>query len=125
LLPAAGLALTHQPLWTVACCGLLGEAFACWISIVRLKRRDGVPLAASLLPAGLVLASVLGAGAFVALGFYRLAPIAGLSWTALGVVLATVVMSALIPELRTEMSGVYARIGRAAARSRLTVFQAR
>jgi O-antigen/teichoic acid export membrane protein len=63
LLPALGLALTHQPVWLLACAGLIGEALACRAAFTRLQRRDGVPLRTSLLPAGgVTLAAALALG---------------------------------------------------------------
>lgn len=34
----------------VACSALVGEAFACWVSFSRLKRRDGVPIREGIMP---------------------------------------------------------------------------
>src|ERR1041385_2103276 len=58
LLPALGLALQQHPVWLVAGTGLLGEAVACAVAIFRLRRRDNIPVAASLIPLGWVVASI-------------------------------------------------------------------
>lgn len=68
LLPALGLALQQQPVWLVALTGLLGEAVACAVAIFRLRRRDNIPLVASLVPLGWVVASISVAAAVVWLG---------------------------------------------------------
>ena len=58
LLPAVFFALQHQPVWLVACTGLLGEALACAVAIFRLRRRDNIPLLTTLVPLGWVVASI-------------------------------------------------------------------
>jgi O-antigen/teichoic acid export membrane protein len=107
LAPAAVLAMTHQPLWCVACCGLLGESLACWISIVRLRRRDGIPLSSSLIPAAWVLFAVGCAGAMVLLGAHRLPPGPGLSVAVLGSCIGVSFLIVRNPELRTEVWRLY------------------
>lgn len=63
LLPAAACAWKRGPLWLVACSALVGEAFSCWVSFSRLRKRDGVPVREGIVPtftvAGFVLAALL------------------------------------------------------------------
>lgn len=102
LLPALVLAWLQQPVWLVACTGLLGETAACAVAIVRLRRRDGIPLAASLVPLGWVAALVVAAAVVAGFGAH--------GWPAVwGLVAATVTASAaggwmilVLPELRHE-----------------------
>jgi O-antigen/teichoic acid export membrane protein len=104
LLPALGLALQHQPVWLVACTGLLGEAIACAVAVVRLRRRDNIPLSASLVPMAWVVTWVSIAAAVVWLGGARHWPvafgllIAGSLATASGILIAV-----SLPELRQEI----------------------
>jgi O-antigen/teichoic acid export membrane protein len=65
LLPALGAAILKQPVWMIACVGVVGETSACAYSFLRLRRRDGVMLLVSLRPtawvaAVLVLALLVG-----------------------------------------------------------------
>ena len=62
LLPATVVALTGQPLWSVACTGLFGEALACAVSFNRLTKRHGVPLPLNAVPTLIVATAVLAAG---------------------------------------------------------------
>jgi len=108
LLPASACALTRQPVWTIACTGLLGEALACWASFLRLRRHDGVPLADSLAAAGMTLLATGVAGAIAASGFYRLHAGAGLALAAIGATVGAAGMIAALPELRVEVGRLYA-----------------
>ncbi|MBX3744452.1 MAG: oligosaccharide flippase family protein [Verrucomicrobiae bacterium] len=63
LLPALAIGFLRDPVWMIAAVGLLGEFVACWVAFRRLSRRDGVPLATSLVPSGLVLLIIAAAGA--------------------------------------------------------------
>jgi O-antigen/teichoic acid export membrane protein len=108
LAPAFFFALTRQPLWLIACTGLLGEAVASWISILRLKRRDGVPLSTSVGAVAWVILPVGTAGLLAFAGFYRLPPFVGLALAALGAGAGGVAMIAATPELRSEALGLYA-----------------
>jgi O-antigen/teichoic acid export membrane protein len=108
LIPAAAAAFAQQPLWVIACTGLIGEALACWVSFLRLKRRDSVPLASSLVPASWVLLAVAVAGAFVLLGFHRLPTLLGVLLAALGAFVGAVVTAAALPEIRSEAGTLYA-----------------
>jgi len=109
LIPALALAVAHQPVWMLACTGLIGEAFACAAAFLRLRRRDGVPLLISLVPVGWVSLSVALAIVFWSLGvrFW------GLYLTVLAaVILATangVFMVAAMPVLRTEVGAFWDR----------------
>ena len=62
LVIAFAVALSGLPIWMVAGSGLAGEFAACWVSFLRLTRRDGIPLKRSLIPASLILFSVVLAG---------------------------------------------------------------
>lgn len=50
LVPALAVAMTHQPVWMMACAGFIGEFLAGWVSMVRLERRDGIKLSIGLKP---------------------------------------------------------------------------
>ena len=62
LVPASAVALSGQPLWTVACTGLFGEALACAVSFNRLSKRHRVPLALNVWPTAIVATTVVSAG---------------------------------------------------------------
>jgi O-antigen/teichoic acid export membrane protein len=62
LVTAYSIALGGNPVWMIACAGLLGEFVACSVSFLRLTRRDGVPLIRSLVPASLVVVAVVLSG---------------------------------------------------------------
>jgi O-antigen/teichoic acid export membrane protein len=65
LLPALALVMQHQAIWLIACTGLIGEALACCVAIVRLRRRDNIPNAATLIPLTFVVAWIsIGAAVF-------------------------------------------------------------
>jgi O-antigen/teichoic acid export membrane protein len=108
LIPAAAVALAQQPLWLIACTGLFGEALACWISFLRLRQRDSVPLSSSLVPASGVLLAVATSGALVLLGFYRLPPMFSVLLAVSGACIAAVATIAALPELRNETGTLYA-----------------
>lgn len=103
LVPALALALQRQPVWLVACTGLLGEALACAVAVVRLRRRDNIPLAASLVPMAWVVAWISIAAAVAWLGARH--------WSVpLGLLIATslatasgVLIAVSLPELRQEI----------------------
>jgi O-antigen/teichoic acid export membrane protein len=103
LLPALVLAALQQPVWWIACTGLLGEAVACWVAIVRLRRRDGVSLAAPVIPLAWVTALIATAGLAVGLGVHGWP----LPWSLLSVGLAAGAAGSLmvwvLPELRREV----------------------
>jgi O-antigen/teichoic acid export membrane protein len=109
LIPAAALAVAQQPLWAIACTGLLGEALACWGAFVRLRRRDLVPLKSSLLPAAWVLLAVGIAGTFVVLGFHRLPALVALATAAVAACAGAAATIFALPELRSEGANLYAR----------------
>jgi O-antigen/teichoic acid export membrane protein len=103
LLPALCLALLQQPIWLVACTGLLGETLACAVAILRLRRRDNIPLMASFVPLGWVVSSIAVAAAVVWLGGHHLP----LGWGLLVAGLLAAAGGGLIvvslPELRREI----------------------
>jgi O-antigen/teichoic acid export membrane protein len=108
LIPAAAVAFAQKPLWLIACTGLLGEALACWISFLRLRRRDSVPLSNSLVPASWVLLAVATSGALVLVGFHRLPPGLSVSLAAFGACVGAIATIAALPELRSEAGKLYA-----------------
>lgn len=102
LLPALALAWFRQPVWLVACTGLLGESAACGVAIIRLRRRDGVPLAASLVPLGWVAALVLGAAAIAGAGAQGWPTLWGLLAAGTLATAGGGLMILVLPELRRE-----------------------
>ena len=54
LVPAFFVAIAQKPLWMVACIGIVGESLASAVSLMRLRRRDYIPLMVSLVPIGWV-----------------------------------------------------------------------
>jgi O-antigen/teichoic acid export membrane protein len=107
LVPALGLAMAHAPLWSIAGCGLVGEAGACWISLRRLRRRDAVPLTSSLIPTGWILAAVTVAGGAAAAGLYSLPTTVGMLLAATGVCVGAAGIIVALPELRHEAAKLY------------------
>ena len=107
LIPAAAAAFTQQPLWSIACTGLVGEALACWISFLRLRRRDSVPLSNSLVPASWVLLAVATSGVLVLLGFHQLPPTFSVLLAAFGACIGAAATIAALPELRNEAGKLY------------------
>jgi len=102
LLPALGLVMQHQPIWLVACTGLIGEALACGVAVVRLRRRDKIPNSATLVPLTLVVAWIgVGAAVFLAVGSSW--PIAWSLMLAVGLAAASSVTALSLPELRREI----------------------
>jgi len=102
LAPMLVLAFRHEPIWVLACCGLLGEVFACWFSIVRLRRRDGVPAGITLGPAIWLLALVTAGGGLAWAGAHVSSMLGGLSLAAACALAAGIGTMALLPELRRE-----------------------
>lgn len=102
LLPALFIAVTGQPVWMVACTGLFGEALACWVAITRLRRRDGVPLAVSLVPAAWLALLVAAAGAASWGGVADWPVLLSLLAAALGALLGGGLLVLMLPELRRE-----------------------
>lgn len=99
---ALGAALLHLPLVWIAACGLVGEILAFVASALRLRRRQGLNLAASMLPAGLVsgvlaVAGMAGVWDAVTLGWTPATLVTG------GLMLAVpLLMCAALSELRAE-----------------------
>jgi O-antigen/teichoic acid export membrane protein len=102
LIPALLIAATGQPVWMVACTGLVGEMFACWVSIMRLRRRDGVPLAVSLVPAAWLTLLVAAAGAASWAGVYAWPVHWVLLAAVLGALLGGALLALVLPALRQE-----------------------
>jgi O-antigen/teichoic acid export membrane protein len=102
LLPALALALAQRPVWTLACCGLLGEALACWASLLRLRHRDGVPLSTTLVPAKWLAVLVGGAGLATLWGVHGFPIFLALASAAAGALVAGAVLIGALPELRKE-----------------------
>lgn len=111
LLPAFILAVLKQPLWLIASTGLLGEAVACWVSVARLRRRDGIPLAATLVPLGWVLLWVLAAGGAVWSGVYTWPTLVGLLVASGGAIAAGSWMIVVLPVLREEAMRLWQAMG--------------
>lgn len=107
LIPGAALAWAQQPLWTIAGIGLLGEGLACWVSFVRLRRRDAIPLSDGLRSAGWIGLAVGTSGIAASLGLYHLPTAFGVLMGALGAGAGAAVMFAALPELRSEGLKLY------------------
>jgi O-antigen/teichoic acid export membrane protein len=103
LLPALGLALAHKPVWMLACCGLFGEVLACWVSLIRLRRRDLVPLSVSLIPTQWLTLTVSIAGLVACAGAHHWPVFWSLSAATLASLLAGTVLVCALPELRHEV----------------------
>jgi O-antigen/teichoic acid export membrane protein len=102
LAPMLVLALGHRPIWMLAGCGLLGEAFACWVSIVRLRRRDGIPASITVRPAVWLLALVILMGGLSWAGAYASSVLVGLAFGTVCALAAGAGTVALLPEMRRE-----------------------
>ena len=103
LIPLLALAFRHEPIWTLACCGLIGEVFACWFSIVRLRRRDGVPACITLHPAIWLFFLVVASGGLACISFQLSSMLWGLAIGLLCALAAGAITVALLPELRGEV----------------------
>jgi O-antigen/teichoic acid export membrane protein len=103
LVPTLGLALLHQPVWMLACCGLFGEVFGCWASFLRLRQRDGVPLSASVVPAAWLTVLVAGSGLIAGFGAHHWPAIWALAVATLASLFAGAVLACIMPELRREV----------------------
>jgi O-antigen/teichoic acid export membrane protein len=102
LAPAAGVAWVRGPLWAIACVGLLGEALACTVSFLRLKKRDQIPLIMNVRPAAAVLAAVAVSGVLASLGSHHLAVLPALAFAAAAAAAGAGMAIFLVPELRGE-----------------------
>jgi O-antigen/teichoic acid export membrane protein len=112
LLPVLALAPSKQPLWMIACMGLLGEALACAVSFRRLSRMHGVPLAHSLRPAALATAAVALAGVATQLGVQGLPPGISLSLAVVGAGFAGTVVAFCLEDTRRELSRLWRALRR-------------
>jgi O-antigen/teichoic acid export membrane protein len=102
LAPAAWVASVRGPLWAIACMGLIGEALACGVSFVRLKKRDKVPLMVNVRPAATVLAAVAFSGVLASLGSHHLAVLPALAFAVVAAAAGAGMVIFLVPELRGE-----------------------
>jgi len=107
LAPMLIMAFRHQPIWMLACCGLVGEVFACWFSIARLQRRDGVPVGVTLWPAIWLLALVIAGGGLAWSGAHALSRFGGLVLGTVCALVAGISTAALLPELRREALAIW------------------
>jgi O-antigen/teichoic acid export membrane protein len=99
--PALVVASSKQPMWIIACTGLLGEALACFVSFQRLSKQHHVPLARSQRPIALVMAAVVLAGIACQVGAH-LDPALLLSLAAVGAFVAGAVVLLLLEDSRRE-----------------------
>lgn len=104
--PAFYLAWQGGPLWSIAACGLVGEALATVVCVGRLWRMARVPMRLTLIPAGGIAAL---AGAAGGLGHWTAdAPVWAGLLAALGASCGAVAVSvALMPELRYEVLALW------------------
>jgi O-antigen/teichoic acid export membrane protein len=107
LLPALSLALLQMPVWMLACCGLLGEALGCWASLLRLRRRDGIPFDVSLIPALWLTGLLVGAGLFAWSGAYHWPLLWALAAAMLASLLTGALLISVLPELRQEVGSAW------------------
>jgi O-antigen/teichoic acid export membrane protein len=109
LAPALALGLAHAPLWSIASTAVFGEALACCVTFVRLKRRHAIPLATSLVPAAWALVPIGTAGTLALLGFHRLPAVLGLFLAAVGACAVAGAIVPVLPELRGEASRLHSQ----------------
>jgi O-antigen/teichoic acid export membrane protein len=102
LLPALCVALLHKPVWWIACTGLIGEAFSCWISFQRLSRRDKVPVRVGMVPAGWILLLISAAGVLSQVGIQRFHPFVSIALAAVLALAAGTSIILISPDLRME-----------------------
>jgi O-antigen/teichoic acid export membrane protein len=102
LLPALAVALSGQPVWMIACTGLVGEALACTVSFRRLSKQHRVPLARSLWPTLLVTVTVLLAGLASHFGAQHLHAALSLALAGVGACCAGIVVGWLLVDTRRE-----------------------
>ena len=114
LIPTFLAAVSGQPLWVLAAVGLLGEGLAFVGSLLRLEKRDRIPLRWTLGPVGICAAAVLFAIWLVAFGvqsrrwFLVLPLAAGLGLVAGGIILASFPESRRLAQ--SCLRGVQARV---------------
>jgi O-antigen/teichoic acid export membrane protein len=102
LAPMLVLAFRHQPIWMLACCGLMGEWLAGWFCIVRLRRRGGVPANVTFWPAIWLLAVLMATGGVAWLVIRTSSVLGGLALGAVCALAAGVSTVVLLPDLRRE-----------------------
>jgi len=109
LVPASAVALSGQPLWTVACTGLFGEALACAVSFNRLSKRHRVPLALNVWPTAIVATTVVSAGLASQLA-PDLPQVVSLGVAAFGAAAAGAAVLFLLPDARREALRVWGEV---------------
>ena len=110
LLPALAVALAGQPVWMVACSGLVGETVACIVSFHRLERQHQVPLVRNVQPVALVAAVLLLAGWGGHWGVQQLTPLASVSVAALGAMVAGATVVLVLEDPRQEAGRFWRRL---------------
>jgi len=103
LFPAIALATHGAAIWKIAYCGVVGEAAAGAFSMVRLRRRDRVPVTTTLVPIMWVVLLITLATAGVYAGAHQLAAAVNLSAAGLAAILGGACVAAALPELRSEL----------------------
>lgn len=106
---AFAIAYFRQPLWCVACAGLIGECLACSLAFRRLANRDRIPLSRCFIPAGLVMGMTLAAGIIAYSGSFRLQPVLGMFTGLAAAVAAAAFVGFLLPASRHEFLQLWSR----------------
>ncbi len=109
LIPALPLAVFGFPVWAIACTGLVGEFLACTASFLRLRSQYSIAVSVHALPTLAVACSTLGAFLISQTPLCHGNPRLGLAIAAALAVAAGFVVTALLPELRTEARSMLAR----------------
>ncbi len=104
LAPALALAVAHQPVWTIACAGLVGEALACSASFWRLSSQQHVPVSMNFRATALVAVAVAVAALTSAVATPRVSSAAALALALAGALTAGVIVAGLLAETRQEAS---------------------
>jgi O-antigen/teichoic acid export membrane protein len=102
IVPAIVFAFLDEPIWKVALSGVLGESAACCVSIVRLRRRDGLPLAATLIPIAWLVLLITLASLGVYSGAHRISLVLSMPAAVLAALLSGLWLTVALPELRHE-----------------------
>jgi len=102
LVPMLGLALQGAPIWMLAACGLIGEATSGWVCVVRLQRRDGIPVVATLRPALWVAVLLAIASLLFTEVSVRMPVWAGLALAGVAALVSGAATVAFLPWLRRE-----------------------
>lgn len=103
LIPALILASLQHPVWMIAAMGVIGEIAATLVSLLRLTRRDGVPLWDSLYPSLLVaLSATTATVGFLMLNSFGFSILAQAGFAILVGTITGPIVLAMIKETRTE-----------------------